>query len=59
MNDCVILYRVNGGIVQFVMGADGELSVFNDQDEAISYADRNKLFQSGQANYQIVVLDEL
>jgi hypothetical protein len=35
------------------------VAVFANRDEAVAYVDANKLFQSGQVDYQIVVLDEL
>lgn len=55
----IIAYRVNGGRPQFVMDDDGEVSVFGDQDQAIDYTLQNALFQSGQADYQVIVLDEI
>ncbi len=60
--DCIIAYRVNGGPVEMVMNFeedDAKVAVFPNMDNAISYADGNKLFQSGQATYQIIELDEL
>lgn len=58
--NCCILYRVNGGKLQFVATSDaGDICEFPDMDAAISYADQNGLFESGQADYQIVELDEL
>jgi hypothetical protein len=60
MHGCVILYRIGrSGKVQYVMTEDGELSEFDNMNRAVEYADNNRLFQSGQANYQIVELDEL
>lgn len=61
MNDCVILYRTKGGVVDIVRNPDETdlPSVFPHMDAAIEYADSNKLFESGQADYQIVELDEL
>lgn len=61
MTACVILYRVKGGPVAFVgkIGLDGILAEFSDRDAAIDYAVNNKLFDSGQADYQIVELDDL
>lgn len=59
---CVILYRVNGGPVQAVGNSDdGEpvIEEFASREEAIDFAEDNGLFQSGQADYQIVELDEL
>ncbi len=59
MMDCMIAYRVNGK-VHTVMDEDtGDVTVFPHHDAAVTYADANNLFQSGQADYQIVVLDEL
>lgn len=60
--NCCILYRVNGGRLQFVGDLwqdEAVISEFPDMDAAVAYAENNKLFQSGQADYQIVVLDEL
>ena len=62
--NCCILYRVNGGKLQFVYDPDDEndhaqISEFPDFDAAVAYVEGNKLFQSGQADYQIVELDEL
>lgn len=62
---CVILYRINGGPVEIVWktssaGAHEDLIYeFGHLDEAVAFAERNRLFQSGQADYQIVELDEL
>lgn len=58
--DCIIAYRVNGGDVEMVLNRTGiGVVVFPNHDAAVTYADANKLFQSGQADYQIVVLDGL
>jgi hypothetical protein len=58
--DCIIAYRVNGGPVEIVLGINNRgPAVFPNHDRAVAYADGNKLFQSGQANYQIITLDEL
>jgi hypothetical protein len=58
--DTIIAYRVNGGKVAVVMDPAGEdIVVFPHHDAAVAYADANPLFQSGQADYQIVTLDEL
>ena len=57
--DTIIAYRVNGGKLQIVTDADGEIEVFPHQDDAVEYADSNQLFKSGQADYQVIVLDEL
>jgi hypothetical protein len=59
LTDAVIAYRVNGGEVEFVAAADGNVAMFTNRDAAVAYAATNRLFQSGQAKYQIVVLDEL
>lgn len=57
--DCMIAYRVNGKIHAVMDEDTGDVAVFPHHDAAVAYADANKLFQSGQANYQIIVLDEL
>lgn len=58
--DCIIAYRVNGGNVEVVMDLAREnVSVFSHHEFAVDYVDANPLFQSGQADYQIIVLDEL
>lgn len=59
MSDVVILYRTNDGPVRIVIDEDGEVSMFTDARHAQRYADDNELFQSGQALYQIVELDDL
>ncbi len=60
MSDAIIAYRMNGGKVAVVMDPAGEnIAVFPHQDVAIDYADAHPLFASGQADYQIIVLDEL
>lgn len=57
--DTIIAYRLNGrGPVRMVMDLD-DVAVFSDHDVAVDYADANPLFASGQADYQIIVLDEL
>lgn len=56
---CVVLYRINGGPVHFVCDDDGDLSEFDDRDEAVAYVMGNALLTSGQADFQIVELDEL
>jgi hypothetical protein len=55
----IIVYCVNGGSVEVVMNCGVSVAVFANRDEAVAYVDANKLFQSGQVDYQIVVLDEL
>lgn len=56
----VILYRVNEGKVEAVLIEDSnDVAEFSSIDRACSYVDRNVLFTSGQASYQIVELDEL
>ena len=58
--DTIIAYRVNGGKLQFVGDEDGEIvTVFPHHDAAVAFADASALFQSGQADYQIITLDEL
>jgi hypothetical protein len=58
--DTIIAYRVNGGKVNLVMTEDGsDICVFPHHDDAVAYADEVGLFQSGQADYQIITLDEL
>ena len=59
MTACVILYRIGAGPVLFVADATDEVSVFPDRDAAVAYALNNRLFESGQATFQIVELDEL
>lgn len=56
---CIIVYRVDNGSVEFVANTLGALAVFPHRDAAIAYCENNKLFQSGQASFQIVELDEL
>jgi hypothetical protein len=59
---CVILYRINDGTVEAVMGAIGDLAVFPHIDAALAWLDTaplGKLYAAGQADYQIVELDEL
>jgi hypothetical protein len=57
--NCCILYRVGDGKLQFVYDEAGDMKEFSHLDDAVAYADANGLFQSGQASYQIVELDEL
>ena len=61
MSECVILYRVNGGRIEFVYNADSEqdIAVYPSHAAANRYARDNALFQSGQATYQIVECKEL
>lgn len=57
---CVILYRVNGHEpVEYIMNGRDEMAIYPNVAAAIAYAESNKLFQSGQADYQIVELTEL
>ena len=65
---CIILYRINGGKVQAVLNDDEEICEFPHMDAAVRYAlngadDPPSLFakicESGQADYQIVELNEL
>lgn len=56
----VILYNLpHNNKIYAVMDDDEEICVFNSMDDALNYTDTNKLFQSGQANFQIVELDDL
>ena len=62
--NCAILYRVGNGRLEYVYDDDDEgngenIAEFPSMDAALAYCDRNKLFQSGQAHYQIVELDDL
>ncbi len=62
--NCVILFRINGGSVQGVTFDDGELHEFPNLDAAVGFvhaADHPfaRLIDRGQADYQIVELDEL
>lgn len=60
--NCVILYRINGGSVQGVTFDDGELHVFPNLDAAVGWLDGaplGRLVESGQADCQVVALDEL
>jgi hypothetical protein len=58
--DCVILYRVNSGRIEFVYDAENEMEIaVFDRDRAEAYCRDNALFQSGQASYQIVEYVEL
>ncbi len=59
MIDTIIAYRTNGGKVEIVPDDEGDPFVFSDHEKAVEYAQANGLFQSGQAVYQIIVLDEL
>lgn len=60
--DCVILFRVNGGHVQAVMD-NTEIREFPNLDAAVSHTQGGtmfaKLIESGQADFQIVELNEL
>ncbi|MDE2107024.1 MAG: hypothetical protein KGL39_57990 [Patescibacteria group bacterium] len=60
MSECIIAYRVNGGKVSTVLDKRGEeTETFQDLDAAVKFALNCRLFQSGQAIYQIIELDEL
>lgn len=67
MMNCVILFRINGGEVQAIASDNGKIHEFRNFDEAVSFASGDdprpatfaKLVASGQADYQIVSLDEL
>jgi hypothetical protein len=61
MTECVILYRGKDERIQFVRDPEdpGEIAVFPYFDAAIAYCGTSELFKSGQADYQIVELDEL
>ena len=65
MVDCVILYRINSRPVQIVRRVTrsgdetDEIIEFRNIDEAVDWAKHNPLFNSGQADFQIVELDEL
>jgi hypothetical protein len=56
---CIILYRTNGGSLEYVDDGAGGIHEFPHRDDAIAYAMNNPLFDSGQADYQIVELDEV
>lgn len=62
MHECVILYRrTDSGHVEFVANGSfpAMIAVYPHQDAAVDYCLSNRLFTSGQADYQIVELDEL
>lgn len=59
MVETVILYRINDGKVQAISNADDTIATFPDCDAAERYCAKNPLFQSGQAAWQIVELDDL
>jgi hypothetical protein len=61
MVECIILYRLAGNVHAVMTIASGEdrIFIFSDLDAAVTYANSNSLFKSGQADYQIVELDEL
>jgi hypothetical protein len=56
--DTIIAYRINDGRVEFVMER-GMVAVFSTRENAAVYAFNNRLFASGQAEYQIIELDEI
>lgn len=61
--NCVILYRHRSGFgeVEYVSDAEtpDRLCVFEDENDAETYAASNQLFQSGQVKYQIVRCEDL
>ena len=57
--ECIIAYRVNGGRVRMVMDEEDEIAIFPHEGKAIAYAYANALFRSGQADHQIIELDDL
>jgi hypothetical protein len=59
--ECVILYRINGGKIEFVRDAPISISpeVFPDRDAAVDFAENHQPFRNVQVDYQIVELDEL
>lgn len=57
--DHIIAYRIHDGRLEIVLDPEGEICVFPNADEAIFYADGNALFSSGQADFQIIELDQL
>jgi hypothetical protein len=61
MTECVILYRGKDERIRFVRDPEdpSEIAVFPHLDAVIAYCYTSKLFKSGQADYQIVELDEL
>jgi hypothetical protein len=59
MNLCVILFRVNGGPVQAVCDDHGAICEFADGEDAISFLEDWPPWKSGEADTQIVQLDEL
>ncbi len=56
MEHC-ILVRMEDGQVKAILGADDEIAVFANQDEAVEAADDHPLCRS--LPYQLVCLDEL
>lgn len=56
---CIILFRINGQSLQYVRDVRDGIHEFPHRDDAIAYASSNLLFDSGQADYQIVELDEV
>jgi hypothetical protein len=58
--NCIIAYRIKGGKVEVVNDPSGDnVAVFSNYDVAVDYIYANSLFQSGQADHQIISLDEL
>ena len=61
MSECIIVYRDKEARIQFVRDPEdpSEIAVFPHFDAAIAYCDTSELFKSGEADHQIVELDEL
>jgi hypothetical protein len=57
--ESIVVYRVNHGPAKVVVDADGELATWSHPDDALTYCAKNALFLSGQADWQVVELDEL
>ena len=57
MTGCIILYRINNGTLEYVTNEfDSDIAVYPTELDAMKYCDLNGLFQSEQAEYQIVEL---
>jgi hypothetical protein len=59
MMNCAIFYRVNGGALPVVTTDDGSPRELLHHDDAVHYAEHTVLSESGDADYQVVELDEL